>query len=133
MFRDQAKFRVERKTLTHIVLVVLLCLMACAQPKMPAGILTEKEMVTTLMELYITEEKVSSLGLPYDSIKKVFPVFSSKTFDKVGVQDSTFRRSMDYYMAYPDQLERIYTAAVDSLNLRIQKESVEKKEDATSK
>jgi hypothetical protein len=132
MFRDQAKFRVERKPLPVLVLSVLVCLMACSKPELPNGILTEKQMVNTLMELYITEEKVASLALPYDSVRKVFPVFSDNVFLKAGIPDSVFRKSMDYYMEYPDQLERIYTAAVDSLNLRIQKMSVEKKEDVVS-
>lgn len=131
MFRDQAKFRVERKMIALAAFVVLVGLIACSKPKVPAEILTEEQMVHVIMELYITEEKVAMLSMPYDSVRKVFPTFSDKTFRKVGIPDSSFRKSMDYYMAYPDQLERIYTAVVDSLNLRVQKLSVEKKEDAT--
>lgn len=116
-----------------MALSVLLGLTACSKPKLPRDILTEKQMVSTMMELYITEEKVVVLGIPYDSVRKVFPIFSDKAFARVGVPDSAFRKSMDYYMAYPEQLERIYTAVVDSLNLRVQKQSVEKKEDVVSK
>lgn len=112
--------------------MLVIVLAACAQPKRPEGILPEKQMVRTLIELYIVEEKAGSLGLPYDSIKKAFPLFSDQVFEKTGVPDSAFRKSMDYYIAYPEQLERIYTAVLDSLNLRVQKVSAEKKPDVVS-
>ena len=42
----------------------------------------------------------------------------------MSVSDSSFMRSMDYYMAHPEKLERIYTALVDSLSFRTQATAV---------
>ena len=87
----------------------------------PQGILTHDQMVTVMSELYITEQKVTTLGLKRDSLEQIADVMKDKIFVKVGVTDSAFRKSMDYYMDHPQELELIYTALVDSLNLREQR------------
>lgn len=88
--------------------------------------MTKKEMVKVLMEVYLAEDKVSRLSLKPDSSKKVFAVFKDKVFDKVAVKDSLFDASFDYYMNRPKDMETIYTALVDSLNLREQRSSFSK-------
>jgi len=93
---------------------------ACIPEKAPASVLTEQQMVRILTEIYLAEEKAGSTGIQYDSIKKIFPKFETKIFEKSGVADSVFRKSMEYYMANPKKLESIYSALVDSLNLKAQ-------------
>ena len=78
-------------------------------------------MVQVLTEIYLAEEKAGNLGIPYDSIKKVFSRFDSKIFEKKAISDSTFRRSMEYYMTQPKKLEGIYAALIDSLSLEAQR------------
>jgi hypothetical protein len=39
----------------------------------------------------------------------------------VGIPDSVFIESYNYYAAHPVELEKIYSVVVDSLNLREQK------------
>jgi hypothetical protein len=81
-------------------------------------------MVKTIQEVLLAEEKVNRLRLSTDSSKKVFTAIRGKVFDKAGVPDSVFNNSMNYYMDHPKELEQIYTALVDSLNLKEQKASV---------
>ena len=78
-------------------------------------------MVAVMSELYITEQKVSSMGLRRDSLEQIADVMKDKIFAKVGIADSVFRKSMDYYMDHPMEMELIYTSLVDSLNLREQR------------
>ena len=78
-------------------------------------------MVAVMSELYITEQKVSSMGLRRDSLEQIADVMKDKIFAKVGITDSVFRKSMDYYMDHPMEMELIYTSLVDSLNLREQR------------
>jgi hypothetical protein len=78
-------------------------------------------MVTVMSELYITEQKISSLGIKRDSLEQIAEVMKHKVFAKVGISDSLFRMSMNYYMDHPQELELIYTSLVDSLNLREQR------------
>jgi hypothetical protein len=94
---------------------------SCGEDQPPEGILTTSEMVTVMQEVYIAEEKVSRLGLRTDSTKKVFQMMEAKIFEKAGTTDSVFRRSMRYYMEQPDDWEEIYSAVIDSLNLREQR------------
>ena len=101
---------------------------ACGKSGKPEGILTEKQMVNVMTELYLAEEKANRLSIPYDSVKEVFPIFSAKAFEKAGVSDTLFRKSLDYYMSKPDKLENIYTILVDSLNLKAQRAAAHKKD-----
>lgn len=112
--------------------MVILTAVACGERK-PDGILTEKQMVSVMTEIYLTDEKTNSLPVPYDSLKELLPMFSAKVFEKTGVSDTLFRKSFDYYMSDPARLENIYTTLVDSLNLRAQRartQKEDKKEDA---
>jgi hypothetical protein len=131
MFRDQVKFPFERRMIRIILLgMMILVLSACGKARRPEGVLTEKQMVNVLTELYIAEEKANRLPIPADSAKELFPMFSAKAFEKTGVSDTVFRKSLDYYMSEPEKLERIYTILVDSLNLKAQRAAAHKKDAA---
>lgn len=108
---------------THIrlwLVVLLLILFGCKEEKRPEGILTEPQMVEVLRHMYLSEERLNQVAIPYDSMGKLLPYVKSKVYEKAGVSDSLFRVSMQYYMAHPKQLEYIYTALVDSLGLEEQ-------------
>lgn len=75
-------------------------------------------MVEALSEVYITEEKVNKLVLKRDSAQVVFEYFEGRMFEKMGVSDSVFRKSFEYYKSRPDELEQIYAVLVDTLSLR---------------
>lgn len=129
MFRDQVKIPFGRKMLLLALTGFITVLAGCGGSERPEGILSEKQMVSTMTELYLAEEKVNRLSIPYDSIKELFPMFSERVFRNTGVSDTVFRKSLDYYMSHPDKLEDIYTTLVDSLNLKAQRASAHKKKD----
>ena len=106
---------------TYLILVALAIMGACAQKPKDKDILSRQEMVKIMEELYIAEEKVNHLALSRDSAKKVFTRLESKVFQNAAVNDTLFKKSFDYYMERPDELELIYTALVDSLQLREQR------------
>lgn len=129
MFRDQVKFPFERRMIRIILLgMMILVFSACGESKRPEGILTERQMVNVMTELYLAEEKGNRLSIPYDSVKEIFPMFSARAFEKAGVSDTVFRKSLDYYMSEPEKLESIYTTLVDSLNLKAQRAGAHKKD-----
>ena len=100
-------------------------LVSCfTKKRAPKGILEREEMVKVLSEIYVTEEKVNRLSLSSDSAAIVFEKLRERVFQKVGTQDSILKRSMQYYTRRPKEMEQIYTALVDSLSLREQRESV---------
>ena len=89
----------------------------------PENILTTDQMVAVMAELYIAEQKISTLGISRDSLRHVFGEMESKIFDKMDTKDPVFKKSLDYYMDRPKTLEFIYTALIDTLNLREQRVS----------
>lgn len=104
-----------------MVTLLVFALSCSKNDRVPEGILTQDQMVAVMSELYINEQKVSTLGIKRDSISQIFDVMKDKVFAKTGVTDSVFKRSLNYYTDRPLQLELIYTSLVDSLNLREQR------------
>ena len=112
------------KGLTSLVVAGILALtVSCGDDgKEETGpILSHREMVKTLTEIYLSEQKVNRLGLPRDSAEREFERFKKIIFERIGVPDSTFKRSFDYYMDRPQEMEQIYTILVDSLSLMEQR------------
>jgi hypothetical protein len=95
----------------------LIALFACGKENTPAGILPKEKMVQVLTEIYIAEEKLNRMGLPRDTAQKRFEAVEDKIYEKTGVTDSLFKTSYDYYMNRPSEMELIYTALVDSMQL----------------
>lgn len=112
----------DKGKMNRIFLSILIgfLLAGCEQKDSRKGILTEPEMVNVLIQLYVAEEKIALLPISYDSLNRLMPYFREHIFTQVGIQDSVFRKSMEYYMAHPKRLEYIYTAVVDSLSLQEQ-------------
>jgi hypothetical protein len=107
-----------------IGLIAVLLMASCTIERKPDAILSEAEMARVLTEIYMNEERVVRLNLRRDSAEKIFEMVEPILFQQVGVSDSIFRQSFEYYVERPKQLELIYTAVVDSLNLWEQKLNV---------
>ena len=105
---------------TFFLLVTVVWMVSCGG-KRPDGILSRQEMVQVMEELYLAEEKVNHLTLSRDSSKKVFEHMGRKVFESAAISDTIFKKSFDYYMERPREMELIYTALVDTLQLREQR------------
>lgn len=126
VFGDQVKYSFKRRMVGVLVVGLILSIggQSCQEDKRPAEVLSKKEMVRVLADIYLAEEKVGRMGITRDSVEKLFPLFKERIFAKAEVQDSVFKKSLDYYMAHPDELEFIYTAVVDTLSFRAQAAAV---------
>ena len=102
---------------------MLLLVAACGDEDKTAAqpVLSHREMVKALTEIYLAEQKVSRLGVPRDSAEREFERFKKVIFKGIGISDSNFKRSFDYYMDRPREMEQIYTTLVDSLSLMEQR------------
>ena len=113
------------KGLTSFILrgAMVLLLASCGDEGQSASqqVLSHREMVKVMTEIYLTEQKVNRLGVPRDSAERDFERFKKVLFKRLGTSDSVFKRSFDYYMDRPKEMEQIYTALVDSLSLMEQR------------
>jgi hypothetical protein len=106
----------------YSIFFVLIIFFSCQKAaEKPENILSHDQMVAVLAEVYIAEEKISHMGLTADSSLVVFNRVQGRIFEATGVADSVFKKSFDYYMTRPKELERIYTVLIDSLQLREQR------------
>jgi hypothetical protein len=108
-------------SVTGIFLIGMACFSCGEGDREASPILTKPEMVRALTEIYLSEQKINRLGIPRDSAEKEFERFKKVIFRNIGVSDSVFKRSFDYYMDRPKEMEQIYTALVDSLSLMEQR------------
>ena len=115
------KGNIRNLVITLPCAVVISLAVACSGEKKPEGILSRPEMVQVLQEVYLAEEKINRLGIGRDSAKEVFAVMEKMVFEDAEVGDSVFQRSFDYYMEHPKEMELIYTALVDTLQLKEQR------------
>ena len=120
LIREQVKMRVKGRSVIVLLSFILLFGLAQCSEKKPEKVLSEAEMVAILTDIYLAEEKVSRLAIRYDSMKVVFPYFEERIYAKYGVSDSLLTHSFQYYLQHPDKLDGIYTAVIDSLNLKEQ-------------
>lgn len=119
------------KGLTSLILVAAMLVMvpACGDEagKAEEPILGHHEMVKALTEIYLAEQKVNRLGVPRDSAEREFERFKKVIFERIGTSDSIFKRSFNYYMDRPREMEQIYSTLVDSLSLMEQRYDIPQK------
>jgi hypothetical protein len=102
-------------------MILFLCISCREGQKSDKSILSRPQMVDALTEIYLAEAKVNQRGLARDSSEREFEIFKETVFEKMNVSDSIFKRSFNYYMDHPKEMEMIYTALVDSLSLMEQR------------
>ena len=99
--------------------LVMLVLTSCNEAnKLPIGILPENKMINLLIELHLTEAKVSIKNLPQDSSVKFYNYLQNKVFAENKVDSIIFSNSYNYYSTDSKKIDAIYTAVIDSLSLR---------------
>jgi hypothetical protein len=130
-----AKISVSRKIMTDrtpsywrkniwLFTMITLTLVGCIREKKPANVLSRDQMVKALAQIYIYEQKVNKLSLDTDSSQIVFKKIKGRMFNDLNISDSVVKTSYNYYMDRPKELELIYTALVDTLNLYEQRSNL---------
>jgi hypothetical protein len=116
-----AKGWMTRFILRGAICMLILCCSCSDSDRNKKNILSREQMVKAMTEIYLAEQKINRLGLPRDSAESEFGRFKQLVFEKIEVQDSVFKRSFNYYMDRPKEMEFIFTALVDSLSLMEQR------------
>jgi ADP-glucose pyrophosphorylase len=110
-----------------IYIFAILTIVSCSEKKeRPKGILAPEKMALILSDIYVAENKVTSVGISTDSAEEVLRHYELKIFDQYGIDDSTYKESFKYYLENTKQLESVYDIVIDTLSLREQVESAKK-------
>lgn len=122
---------------TSIFSICFIALVACKEER-PEGILDQGTMTNIIIDVYIGEGKVSALNVKRDSSLIVFDAYEELIYHKYDVQKETYKKSLSYYYNNPEQLDEIYEAVMDSLNVKEQKlkeekEAADKEKEANKK
>lgn len=91
---------------------------SCDSSRGPSGLLSEDELVNVLIDIHLTEGKVSALPIPYDSSQVLYTLMEKDVFVKHGVEDSVFYNSMIFYLEDAKKMDQIYSRVIDSLVVR---------------
>lgn len=99
-------------------------LYACAKEptnefvKKPDDLLSKNKMISFLIDLHLAEAKMSHVKVKSpDSTEILFRNYEKYLFEEHQISDSAYYQSYRYYLAHMDQLDEIYSAVVDSLNV----------------
>jgi hypothetical protein len=108
------------------MLIIFVFSAGCQQDKRPPDVLSKEEYAKYLVSIYVAEAKLNTLAITPDSAMKLFQPFEQSLTEKFGKSDSVIQKTYQYYLAHPEQLEQVYTAVIDTLNLMEQKSATTK-------
>ncbi|GAB2997132.1 hypothetical protein GCM10027284_13550 [Cyclobacterium sediminis] len=91
---------------------------SCAKNNDAEDILSEDTMVNILVDIHLTEGLVQSLSIPYDSSKILYPILERRIFEKHGVPDSIYIKSLEFYLRDAGKMEYLYERTIDSLSVK---------------
>jgi hypothetical protein len=103
--------------------LLLATLSGCSIPeevKPPAQLLPKEKLVSLLVQLHLLEARVEASRLSPDSARALFQAQKKELLWKnnVPAPDSLLERSYRYYAVNNKDMDEIYKAVVDSLQLR---------------
>lgn len=92
---------------------------ACQQgDKPPAGVLSQKQMVSLHVDFHMEEAKVRELRIPVDSGVALYAYLKNRVLREHGVDTSTYNDSYLWYLEHPGQMKDLYDIVIDSLKYR---------------
>jgi hypothetical protein len=97
----------------------LLAVLGCSEKVSKKDVLSEKQMTAILIDIHIAEAKVHQVNVgSRDSTAAIYLALEDKILKKNNVSKKEYTKSFNYYNDRPDLMEKIYTAVIDSLNVR---------------
>ncbi|MEM7298068.1 MAG: DUF4296 domain-containing protein [Bacteroidota bacterium] len=100
----------------YFFLTVLVILFSCTTSDKPENLIEKEKMSKLIMEIHLLEAKINHVPItPQDSTQAVYEHFEQLLFEDFGVTKEQYEISFNYYVANPNEFEKIYTTTVDSL------------------
>lgn len=108
-------------------MTILFVVAGCQHEKKPTGVLNKEEYARFLVSVYVAESKLNTYAITPDSAMQLFIPFEQALEKKFNIPDSVIRKTYQYYLDHPEELEQVYTAVIDTLNLMEQKATAKTK------
>ncbi len=107
-----------KKIFFYSLIFMASVLASCSEKKVevPVDILSNEKMIAVLTDVEIAEAAKNQHVLMGDTIADFTAASFKFIFDKHKVNAADFQRSMDWYAAHPDMLNKIYEEVVNSLS-----------------
>jgi len=83
----------------------------------PPDVLEKQKLASIMVELYLTEARLSSYPIQRDSSLRLFLPREKAILTKANVPDSILRKTYDYYLQHPDDFNDVYDIVIDSLTV----------------
>ncbi len=102
--------------------IFFLLLISCGGDKstpVPENILTKEEFIPVLVDLQILESHFQRQFSRVDLYRESLDSSSRSVFEAHGITKADFEESLAYYSTLPDTLFLIYEAALDTINIRL--------------
>ena len=100
-----------------ILIFCVLFLNACSSGDANENLISKDKMINILIDMHLAEAKVGQVKLPNDSSLQYYAYLQDEIFSTHGVDSVIYKKSMEYYSRNIIQLDEIYEAVLDSLNL----------------
>ncbi len=104
-----------------LILFLLVISGACGKKEKPQEVLTDAQLSSLLVEIYLGEARTDNIPYVRDSAVKYFIPFEQKLLKAQGVSEAALKSTYAYYIAHPKELERVYDSVIDTLVLREQR------------
>jgi hypothetical protein len=108
-------------SLTLILFFLYACDVSIAHVPKPQNLISKSKMVTILIDLSVSESYIQN---EYHSVllfHKLLKNCGDEILQKNQVSFEQYSTSLDYYSSQVEPLQEIYTIALDSINLRVEK------------
>src|SRR6478736_685493 len=103
-----------------VIIVMASALSSCTKEKKPADVLDKAQMTNFLIDVYLAEARLSSTIFIAESARHVFAPYEKELLQRRAMSDSTLKKSYQYYLEHPIEMQEIMDAVIDSLSLREQ-------------
>jgi hypothetical protein len=112
-------FKATTVRLIMLTAFTLAVAVSCApKEEKPELLLSEKQMISLLIDMHIVEGQAYSLNVSMDSSKVLTALLGNEVLKKHNINEAVFLENYNYYLLRENQMRMIYRAVLDSLNLK---------------
>jgi len=104
-----------------LIIFILGAILSCQTKEKPKLVLTQAQLSSLLVDIYLAEARTESIPKGRDSTIRYFLPFEQKLLKGRGISDSILKLTYTYYMSNPKELEQVYDSVIDTLVLREQR------------